>query len=108
MLLISHISVYARCLAGKVCGVVQSAWGTSLDEDKPGARDKILDTKVAHRARAGQTFSPRRKAQQLHEKIPKGVDGAVDLQTKIYMQWNAGGAPYMHRTCTPQQAHNDS
>ena len=56
MLLNSHISAYARCLAGKVCGVVRSTWGTSQGEDKPGARDKILNTKVVSRARAGQTF----------------------------------------------------
>ena len=54
MLLNSHISAYASCLAGKVCGLVRSTWGTSQGEDKLGARDKILDTKVACRARAGQ------------------------------------------------------
>ena len=48
MLLNSHISVYARCLAGKVCG------GTSQGEDKLGARNKILNTKVARRACAGR------------------------------------------------------
>ena len=58
MLLNSHISAYARCHAGKVCGLVGSAWGTSQGEDKPGARDKILNTKVACRARARQTFPP--------------------------------------------------
>ena len=47
MLLNSHISAYARCLAGKVCGLVRSTWGTSLGEDKLGARDKMLNTKVA-------------------------------------------------------------
>ena len=54
MLLNSHILAYARCLAGKVCGLVQSAWGTSQGEDKLGARDKILHTKVARRAFAGR------------------------------------------------------
>ena len=56
MLLNSHISAYARCLAGKVCGLVRSTWGTSLGGAKLGARDRILNTKVAHRACAGQTF----------------------------------------------------
>ena len=50
MLLNSHISAYTRCLAGKVCGLVRSTWGTSQGEDKPGARDTILNTKVARRA----------------------------------------------------------
>ena len=40
----------------KVCGLVRSTWGTSLGEDKLGARCRILNTKVACRARAGQTF----------------------------------------------------
>ena len=44
MLLNCHISAYARCLAGKVRGLVQSNWGTSQGEDKLGARDKILNT----------------------------------------------------------------
>ena len=56
MLLNSHISAYTRCLAEKVCGLVWSTWGTSQGEDKLGARDKILNTKVARRACAGQTF----------------------------------------------------
>ena len=56
MLLNSHISVHTRCLAKKVCGLVRSTWGTSQGEDKIGARDKILNTKVARQARAGQTF----------------------------------------------------
>ena len=50
MLLKPHILAYARCLAGKVCGLVRSTWGTSPGEDKPGARDEILNTKVACRA----------------------------------------------------------
>ena len=56
MLLNSHILAYARCLEGKVWGLVRSTWGTSKGEDKSGARDKILNTKVARRVRAGQTF----------------------------------------------------
>ena len=54
MLLNSHISAYARCLAEKVCRLVRSIWGTSPGEDKLGARDKILNTKVARRACAGR------------------------------------------------------
>ena len=42
MLLNSHISAYARCLAGKVCGLVRSTWGTS--------QGKIHNTKVTRRA----------------------------------------------------------
>ena len=38
MLLNSHISAYARCLAEKVCSQVRSTWGTSQGEDKPGAK----------------------------------------------------------------------
>ena len=50
MLLNSHISAYTRCLAEKVCGLVRSTWGTSQGEDRLGARDKMLNTKVARRA----------------------------------------------------------
>ena len=59
MLLNSHISAYTRSLAEKVCGLVRSTRGTSQGEDKLGARDKILNTKVARRACAGQTFLQR-------------------------------------------------
>ena len=52
MLLNSYILAYARCLAGKVCGLVRSTWGTSQGED----RDKILNTKVACRACAGHAL----------------------------------------------------
>ena len=38
MLLNCHISACAWCLAGKVCGLVRSTWGTSLGGDKLGAR----------------------------------------------------------------------
>ena len=50
MLLNSHISAYATYFAWKVCGLVRPTWGTSRGEDKFGARDKILNTKVARRA----------------------------------------------------------
>ena len=56
VLLNSHISAYLMCFAQKVCGLVRSTWGTSQGEDKPGARGRILKTKVARRACAGQTF----------------------------------------------------
>ena len=49
MLLNSHISAYTRCLAGKVCGLVRSAGGTSQGEDKLGATDRILNAKVVAR-----------------------------------------------------------
>ena len=54
MLLNSHISAYARCIAGKVCGLQRSTWGTSQGEDKSGAREKIFNTKVVCRACAGR------------------------------------------------------
>ena len=60
MLLNSHISAYTSCLAEKVCGLVRSTWGTSQGEDKLGARDKILNTKVACRACAGRVPGARR------------------------------------------------
>ena len=50
VLLNSHILAYTMCLAEKVCGLVRSTWGTFQGEDKVGARDKILTTKVARRA----------------------------------------------------------
>ena len=46
MLLNCRISAYARCLAGKVCGLVRSTWGTSQGGDKLRGRDRILNTKV--------------------------------------------------------------
>ena len=55
MLLNSHIPAYATCFAGKVCSLVRSTWGTSLGKDKLGARDRILNTKVARWACAGRT-----------------------------------------------------
>ena len=51
VLLKSNISVYARCFTGKVCGLVRSTSGTSLGEDKLGAR--IINTKVVRRACTG-------------------------------------------------------
>ena len=71
MLLNSHISAYARCLAGKICGLVPSTWGTSLGENKPGARDRILNAKVVRRACAGQTFPLRRETR--HKSCPDTV-----------------------------------
>ena len=68
MLLNSHISAYTKCLAEKVCSLVRSTWGTSQGEDKLGARDKILNTKVARWACAGQTFPLRLF---LNQRIPK-------------------------------------
>ena len=53
MLLNSHIPAYARCLAGKVCGLVRSTWGSSKGDIKLGARDEILNTKVARPACVG-------------------------------------------------------
>ena len=39
--------------------LMRSTWGSSLGEDKLGARDRILNTEVAHQARTGQTFPPK-------------------------------------------------
>ena len=50
MLLKSPISAYARCFEGKFCGLVRSTWETSQGEDKRGARDRIINTKVAGHA----------------------------------------------------------
>ena len=49
-----NISAYATFFAEKVCGPVRSTWGTSQGEDKLGARDRTLNTKVAHEACAGR------------------------------------------------------
>ena len=54
MLLDSHICTYATCFAEKVCGLVRSTWGTSKGDGKLGARDRILNTKVARRACPGR------------------------------------------------------
>ena len=43
MFLNSHISTYTRCLAEKVCGLVQSTWWISQGEDEFGTKDKILN-----------------------------------------------------------------
>ena len=57
MLLHSHISAYARCFARKVCNLVRATGATSLGEDKLGARDKILNTKIARRACTGRAHA---------------------------------------------------
>ena len=87
MLLNSHISAYARCLAGKVCGLVWSTWGTSLGEDKLGARARILNTKVARRAN-----------------IPPWPNGAMPRMGQDSMKrgmesvagWRPGNEVYLH------------
>ena len=56
VLLNSNVLAYATCFARNVCGLMWSTWGTSQGGDKLGARDRILNTKVARRACAGQTF----------------------------------------------------
>ena len=56
MLFNCHIPAHATCFAGKVCGPVRSTWGTSLGEDKLGARARMLHTNVARRACTGQIF----------------------------------------------------
>ena len=82
MLLNSHISTYARCLAGKVCGLVRSNWGTSLGEDKLGARDRTL--KVARRARRA-TIPPKARL-----RLPTSISCAP-LHFSITVQVPADG-----------------
>ena len=60
MLLNSHMSASARCIAEKLCGVVRFIWGTSRGEDPLGARDKILNTNVVRRTCAGRAPGARR------------------------------------------------
>ena len=75
MLLNSHISAYARCLAGKVCGLVRSTWGTSQGEDKlPGIT-------IAHTALCPLTVSPMSLSW-----LPAGI-------TVTYAQSNGDGVP---------------
>ena len=89
MLLNSHILAYARCLAGKVCGLVRSTWGTFLREDTLGARHRILNTKVACQACAGQTFPQYlmavtgKRAQPLHPR-PRMCSGALTGARRPY------------------------
>ena len=67
--IVEFSSAYATCLVRKVCGVVRSPWGTSLGEDNLGARDRVLNTKVAHRACSGHVpgkHSPLCKVLPLH------------------------------------------
>ena len=74
MFLKSHISAYARCLAGKVCSLVRSTWGSSRGEDKLGAKDRILNTKVAHRActrRAPGKHPPAELQEVLGSNVPR-------------------------------------
>ena len=91
MLLNSHIPVYATCLARKVCGLVRSTWGTSLGGDKLGARDRILNTKVARRARAGHAPGARRA--NIPPKVPAIVQASME---KLASAIGAGkfGAPF--------------
>ena len=49
-LLNSRVSAYRTCYGGKVYGPTWSTWGTSLGEDKFGARASIINTNVARRA----------------------------------------------------------
>ena len=106
MLLNSHISAYARCLAWKVCGLVRSTWGTSQGEDKLGAKDKILNTKVARRPCAGPApdkHYPQRKFQvdKVTPPPPMGKDKGIGrtkggasknaVQTELFVGHGWGG-----------------
>ena len=52
----SPIPPYVTCFVGMVCSPVWSTRGVPLEEFKPGIKIPIVQTKVAHLARAGQTF----------------------------------------------------
>ena len=82
MLLNSHMSAYARCLAGKVCSLVRSTWGTSRGEDNLGARDRIRNTKVARRARARQTFPHGPDRGPCTGALHNGVSGVSAVPTR--------------------------
>ena len=58
------------CTEGLQSSAVQSTWGTPTGEDKLGARDRILDTKVARRACAGRALGKHSPAIPQH---PCGV-----------------------------------
>ena len=79
MLLNSHISAYARCLARKVCGLVRSTWGTSLVGDTIGAREYKGSAPGVHRAN-----------------IPPRI-GSLSLQMPFFvLRWPAR-IPHSHR-----------
>ena len=76
-----------------------STWGTSRDEDKLGARAGILYSKVARRARPGQTFPLGGDSDQWRgnkgvagEKSSEGAGQATggsaghQLQRRVYIQ----------------------
>ena len=98
----SHISAYTRCLAEKVCGLVRSTWGTSQGEDKLGATDKILHTKVARRACAGQTF-PQRPMSSLMSVAPPGGHWSLRRQ-HVHMLMSYHGS--LHKGKGPLSTRN--
>ena len=93
VLLNSHISAYARCLAGKVCGLVRSTWGTSQGGDKPGTRDKILKTKVARRACAGR--APGKHSPQAKQRPRDRADASTRSASPVHLLWGQHGASDM-------------
>ena len=100
VLLNSHISAYARYLAGKVCGPVRSTGGTSLGEDKLGARDRILNTKVARRACARQTFPCDLQRQRLASSMLRVCSVWAPLARGFLCPWYA---LRVHLSTTPYQ-----
>ena len=54
----SAISTHAACFIGKVCGPLWSTWGAPRGEGKSRVKVGLVNTKVARRARAGQTPPP--------------------------------------------------
>ena len=53
----SHFALCSvLCIVGKVCSPLCSTWGATLGKGKSGIKVGIINTKVARRARAGQTL----------------------------------------------------
>ena len=70
---------------------MRSTWGTSLGEDKPGARSRIHNTKVARRARARQTFPPCLSLTALSQRCCRAA--SVELQFSAPVFWSRNVPP---------------
>ena len=67
---------------------LRSTWGTALCEATLGVRARILDTKVARRARAGQTFPPSPQAMQCMYACPELNRGCTALNCTVHCMDN--------------------
>ena len=88
-----------------------STWGASPWEGKSGAEVRIVNTKVARRARAGQTF-PQYNQKQLEGKSVYS-DGSLQTVEIVGSEYQAAGAavtkgplPIVPRFMGPQQSCN--